>query len=89
VNGTEETLTASEFDLLRVFAEYSNKPFQRDWLLEVTGHREMEPFDRAMTYGSLGCAQDRSRSNPPQFYPHCRGGSAIQSTPKVPTVLAR
>jgi DNA-binding response OmpR family regulator len=48
VNGHEETLTASEFDLLKVFAEHPNKPLQRDWLLEVTAHREMEPFDRAI-----------------------------------------
>jgi DNA-binding response OmpR family regulator len=47
-NGKEETLTASEFDLLRVFAEHPNKPLQRDWLLEVTAHRDMEPFDRAI-----------------------------------------
>ena len=47
-NGQEETLTASEFDLLRVFAEHPNKPLLRDWLLEVTAHREMEPFDRAI-----------------------------------------
>src|SRR5499433_183413 len=33
-NGTEETLTASEFDLLKLFAEHPNKPLQRDWLLE-------------------------------------------------------
>jgi len=48
VNGSEEALTASEFDLLRVFAEHPNKPLQRDWLLEVTAHREMEAFDRAI-----------------------------------------
>jgi len=47
-NDTEETLTASEFDLLKVFAENPNRPLQRDWLLEVTAHREMEAFDRAI-----------------------------------------
>src|SRR5215470_12710914 len=47
-NGQEETLTASEFDLLRVFAEHPNRPLRRDWLLEVTAHREMEAFDRAI-----------------------------------------
>jgi two-component system phosphate regulon response regulator OmpR len=47
-NDQEETLTASEFDLLRAFAEHPNKPLQRDWLLEVNAHREMEPFDRAI-----------------------------------------
>jgi len=47
-DGSEDTLTASEFDLLKVFAENPNRPLQRDWLLEVTAHREMEPFDRAI-----------------------------------------
>src|SRR5215831_4676339 len=47
-DGSEETLTASEFDLLKVFAENPNRPLQRDWLLEMTANREMEPFDRAI-----------------------------------------
>jgi len=46
--GTEETLAASEFDLLRLFAENPNRPLARDWLLETVGHREMEVFDRAI-----------------------------------------
>jgi DNA-binding response OmpR family regulator len=48
VDGREEKLTASEFDLLKVLAENPNRPLQRDWLLEVTAHREMEAFDRAI-----------------------------------------
>ncbi len=47
-NGDEETLTASEFDLLKIFAQNPNRPLQRDWLLEVTAHREAEAFDRAI-----------------------------------------
>ena len=47
-DGTEEPLSASEFDLLKVFAENPNRPLMRDWLLEVTAHREMEAFDRAI-----------------------------------------
>jgi two-component system phosphate regulon response regulator OmpR len=47
-DGTEEPLAASEFDLLKVFAENPNRPLNRDWLLEVTSHREMEAFDRAI-----------------------------------------
>jgi DNA-binding response OmpR family regulator len=47
-DGSEETLMASEFDLLKVFAENPNRPLQRDWLLEVTSHREMEAYDRAI-----------------------------------------
>jgi two-component system phosphate regulon response regulator OmpR len=47
-DGAEEALAASEFTLLRVFAENPNRPLNRDWLLEVTAHREMEAFDRAI-----------------------------------------
>jgi DNA-binding response OmpR family regulator len=48
IDRSEEKLSASEFDLLKVFAENPNRPLQRDWLLEVTAHREMEAFDRAI-----------------------------------------
>ena len=47
-DGSEEPLAASEFDLLKVFAQNPNRPLNRDWLLEVTAHREMEAFDRAI-----------------------------------------
>jgi two-component system phosphate regulon response regulator OmpR len=46
--GGEEPLAASEFDLLKVFAQNPNRPLMRDWLLEVTSHRDMEAFDRAI-----------------------------------------
>ncbi|MEI7712380.1 MAG: response regulator [Rhodospirillales bacterium] len=47
-DGTEERLTASEFELLRLFAENPNKPLNREWLLEATSHREAEAYDRAI-----------------------------------------
>jgi two-component system phosphate regulon response regulator OmpR len=47
-DGNEEHLTASEFDLLKIFAENPNRPLMRDWLLEVTAHREADAFDRAI-----------------------------------------
>ena len=47
-NGDEERLAASEFDLLKIFAENPNRPLMRDWLLEVTAHREADAFDRAI-----------------------------------------
>ena len=47
-DGTESTLTASEFDLLRLFVENPNRPLTRDWLLESIAHRETEAFDRAI-----------------------------------------
>jgi DNA-binding response OmpR family regulator len=48
VDGNEERLAASEFDLLKIFTENPNRPLMRDWLLEVTAHREAEAFDRAI-----------------------------------------
>ena len=47
-DGAESTLTASEFDLLRLFVENPNRPLTRDWLLESIAHREAEAFDRAI-----------------------------------------
>jgi two-component system phosphate regulon response regulator OmpR len=47
-DGREERLAASEFDLLKIFAENPNRPLMRDWLLEATAHREADPFDRAI-----------------------------------------
>jgi two-component system phosphate regulon response regulator OmpR len=37
-----------EFDLLKIFTENPNRPLMRDWLLEVTAHREPDAFDRAI-----------------------------------------
>ena len=47
-DSSEETLAASEFDLLEVFAKNPNRPLQRDWLLEAVAHRESDAFDRAI-----------------------------------------
>jgi two-component system phosphate regulon response regulator OmpR len=47
-DGSEDRLAASEFDLLKVLAENPNRPLMRDWLLEVTAHRDMESFDRSI-----------------------------------------
>ena len=47
-DGTSEPLTATEFDLLKVFAEHPDRPLTRDWLLQVTSHRDLDPFDRSI-----------------------------------------
>jgi DNA-binding response OmpR family regulator len=47
-DGTPSSLSASEFDLLRVFVENPNRPLTRDWLLETIAHRDPEAFDRAI-----------------------------------------
>jgi DNA-binding response OmpR family regulator len=46
--GNDVPVTASEFDILKVFAENPNRPLSRDWLLETTSHRTRDPFDRAI-----------------------------------------
>jgi DNA-binding response OmpR family regulator len=47
-DGMEERLAPGEFNLLKLFVENPNRPLARDWLLEVTSHREAEAFDRAI-----------------------------------------
>jgi DNA-binding response OmpR family regulator len=47
-DGREEALSASEFDLLKLFADNPNKPLERNWMLERIGNREMTAFDRAV-----------------------------------------
>jgi DNA-binding response OmpR family regulator len=44
----EARLSAGEFELLRLFAENSNRPLTRDWLLEAIAHRNAQAFDRAI-----------------------------------------
>ncbi len=48
LSGEEIPLRSGEFELLKLLAENPNRPLSRDWLLETTSHREMEPFDRAI-----------------------------------------
>src|SRR5262249_38854482 len=47
-DGSEETLAASEYDLLRGFAENPHRPLHPEWLLDVPSHLEMEAFDRSI-----------------------------------------
>ena len=44
----EVQLTSSEFDLLKVFAAHPNQVLTRDRLLDLTSHRDLEPFDRSI-----------------------------------------
>ena len=47
-DGAEIPLTAMEFGLLRVFAERPNRPLSRDQLLNLTQHRDWDPYDRSI-----------------------------------------
>ncbi len=42
------SLTAGEFELLRVFVTHPGRVLSRDFLLEITRGREATPFDRAV-----------------------------------------
>jgi DNA-binding response OmpR family regulator len=46
--GTLDRLTASEFELLRTFAANPHRPLERDWLMQVTSHRDRSAIDRAI-----------------------------------------
>jgi len=62
-DGGEERLAASEFDLLKIFAENPNRPLMRDWLLEVTAHREADVFDRAIDL-RITCLRRKVEADP-------------------------
>ena len=44
----EIVLTSAEFDLLKVFAAHPNQVLSRDRLLDLTSHRDLDPFDRSI-----------------------------------------
>ena len=46
--GQDIALTASEFDLLKIFLENSNRVLSRDVLMDLTKGHEWAPYDRAI-----------------------------------------
>jgi DNA-binding response OmpR family regulator len=47
-DGTEVELSASEFDLLALFARHPNRPLSRDQIMEQAHQRGWEVFDRSI-----------------------------------------
>jgi DNA-binding response OmpR family regulator len=47
-DGGEIPLTAMEFVTLKVFSERPNRPLSRDQLLNLTQHRDWDPYDRSV-----------------------------------------
>lgn len=47
-DGGELILTRTEFDLLQVFVEHSNRVLSRDQLLNMTQNRDWDPYDRSI-----------------------------------------
>lgn len=46
--GSEVSITAMEFDLLRTFAERPNRVLSREQLLDLAHNRDSDPFDRSI-----------------------------------------
>jgi DNA-binding response OmpR family regulator len=47
-DGSVESLTATEFDLLALFCKHPNRPLTREWLLETTSQRDYDSSDRSI-----------------------------------------
>lgn len=47
-DGSQEPLTATEFDLLDLFCQHPNRPLTREWLLETTSQRDYDGSDRSI-----------------------------------------
>lgn len=47
-DGAEIAITAMEFDLLRAFAGHPNRVLSRDQILNLTQHRDWDPYDRSV-----------------------------------------
>jgi DNA-binding response OmpR family regulator len=65
-DGSEVTLTASEFQLLVAFVTHANRVLDRDRLLDLVRGRDSTPFDRSIDVlvGRLRHKIERDRSNP-------------------------
>ena len=48
LEGDEVAITSSEYDTLKAFAEHPNKALSRERLLNLTQHRDWDPFDRSV-----------------------------------------
>jgi len=74
-DGNEERMTAGELDLWKIFAENPYRPLMRDWLLEVTAHREADAFDRAIDLRITRLRRKgRDRSRPSRGDPNSARG---------------
>ena len=74
-DGSEERFAASEFDLLKIFAENPNRPLMRDSLLEVTARREADAFDRASDPHHRAAAQGEIDPAHPEAIRRCAGSA--------------
>jgi two-component system phosphate regulon response regulator OmpR len=85
-DGSEERLTAMEFDLLQAFAKNPNRVLSRDKLLDLAHQKEMEPFDRSIDI-RIARLRRKIEVDPakPQVIKTERGGGYIFVTGRSPT----
>jgi two-component system phosphate regulon response regulator OmpR len=83
-DGSEEKLTAMEFDLLQAFAKNPNRVLSRDKLLDLAHHKEMEPFDRSIDI-RIARLRRKIEVDPakPQVIKTERGGGYIFVSPRT------
>ena len=82
-DGSEERLTAMEFDLLQAFAQNPNRVLSRDRLLELAHSKDMEPFDRSIDI-RVARLRRKIEADPskPQVIKTERGGGYIFVSPR-------
>jgi two-component system phosphate regulon response regulator OmpR len=85
-DGSEERLTAMEFDLLQAFAKNPNRVLSRDKLLDLAHQKEMEPFDRSIDI-RIARLRRKIEDDPskPQVIKTERGGGYIFVSPRSST----
>ncbi|MBM3547633.1 MAG: response regulator transcription factor [Alphaproteobacteria bacterium] len=82
--GADITLSAAEFELLRVLALHAQRVLSRDQLLDMTRHRSAGPFDRSIDV-MIGKLRRKIEENPrePSLIKTVHGAGYVLAAPVV------
>ena len=82
--GADITLSAAEFELLRVLALHAQRVLSRDQLLDMTRHRSAGPFDRSIDV-MVGKLRRKIEDNPrePSLIKTVHGAGYVLAAPVV------
>ncbi|MBL8691330.1 MAG: response regulator transcription factor [Rhodospirillaceae bacterium] len=83
-DGVDITLSAAEFELLRVLALHAQRVLSRDQLLDMTRHRSAGPFDRSIDV-MVGKLRRKIEDNPrePSLIKTVHGAGYVLAAPVV------
>lgn len=83
-DGSEQPLTAMEFDLLATFASHPGRVLSRDQLLDLAHNKEIEPFDRSIDI-RITRIRRKIEADPakPQAIKTVRGAGYVYSPPSA------